>query len=134
MYYEKLALEVGATVAGFEVMKPPTLMGASGVMHRFSFAAAEGDTVYGFDIYDDVGEIDIIKSYIKKMDTGARVFVVCLRGRPGPQAVELARNYDLEILGPKEVGDFFEERIVRQIQGPGRKGFPVRTEGSGILS
>jgi hypothetical protein len=121
MYYEKLALEVGATVAGLEVMNPPTLSGASGVQHRFSFAAAEEETVYGFDMYNEVGEIEIIKSYIKKMDTGARVFVVCLSGHPGPQAAELARNYDMVILGPKEVGDFFEERIARQIQGPAKR-------------
>ena len=133
MYYEKLALEVGATVAGFEVMNPPTMEGASGVQHRFSFAAAEGETVYGFDIYNDVGEIEIIKSYIKKMDTGARVFVVCLSGRPGPQASELAHIYDLEVLGPKEVGDFFEERIVKQIQGPAKRRTAAQGSPSEIL-
>jgi hypothetical protein len=135
MYYEKLALEVGATVAGFEVMNPPTLMGSSGVLHRFTFAAAEGDTVYGFDIYNEVGEIEIIKSYIKKMDTGARVFVICLSGRPRAQAADLAHNYDMTILGPKEVGDFFEEKIARQIEAPVEGGYPSRLRGSpsGIL-
>jgi hypothetical protein len=135
MYYEKLALEVGATVAGFKVINPPAVEGSSGVEHRFSFAAIEGSTVYCFDIYNDVGEIEIIKSYIKKMDTGARVFVVCLSGRPGPQAEGLARNYDMEILGPKEVGDFFEERIARQVQSTGKRRYTSDFQGtrSGIL-
>ena len=37
MYYEKLALEVGATVAGLNVVKPAVIRGESGVDQRFAF-------------------------------------------------------------------------------------------------
>jgi hypothetical protein len=115
LYYEKLALEVGATVAGYEVMKPPVIMGASGVEQRFTFVAVEGSDRYAFDIYNDVGEVEILKTYVKKMDTGAETFVVCLSGRPKEQAKELSENYGIQILGPKEVGDFFTRRIAQLI-------------------
>ena len=116
MYYEKLALEVGATVAGYQVTKPPRIQGASGVEHRFDFLASEGDKRYAFDIYNDVGEIEMLRTYIKKMDTGAETLVVCLSGRPKESAKELAENYGIPILGPKEVGDFFTRRISQLIE------------------
>ncbi len=116
MYYEKLALEVGATVAGFNVVKPPLLEGESGVEHKFTFVATDGDVAYAFDVYPEVGQVEIIRAYIKKMDTGARTHVVCLSGRPTPEASGLAKIYDVEILGPKEVGDFFSSRIVQKMR------------------
>jgi hypothetical protein len=115
LYYEKLALEVGATVAGYEVMKPAVIMGASGIEQRFTFVAVEGPNKYAFDIYNDVGEVEVLKTYVKKMDTGAETFVVCLSGRPKEQAKELSENYGIQILGPKEVGDFFTRRIAQLI-------------------
>ncbi len=115
MYYEKLALEVGATVAGLEVVKPPEVRGASGIDQRFTFLASESDEFYAFDVCNEVGEREIIQCYLKKMDTGARTFVVCLSGRPKGKAQEMAKYYGIEILGPKEVGDFFSKRIERHI-------------------
>ena len=113
MYYEKLALEVGATVAGYEVAKPPTILGASGIEQRFTFVATEGDKKYAFDIYNDVGEVEILRTYVKKMDTGAETYIVCLSGRPKERAKELSVNYGIQILGPREVGDFFTRRITQ---------------------
>lgn len=124
MYYEKLALEVGATVAGYEVAKPPTILGTSGVEQRFTFVATEGDTKYAFDIYNDVGEVEILRTYVKKMDTGAEAFIVCLSGRPKERAKELSENYGIQILGPREVGDFFTRRIT-QIIGSRRQSAKV---------
>ncbi len=116
MYYEKLALEVGATVAGFNVVKPPLLEGESGVEHKFTFVATDGDVAYAFDVYPEVGQVEILRAYVKKMDTGARTYVVCLSGRPTPEASGLARIYDVGILGPKEVGDFFSSKIVQKMR------------------
>ena len=118
MYYEKLALEVGATVAGLDVVKPAVISGESGADQRFAFVAADGDETYAFDIYTDVSEIEILRSYIKKMDTGANTFVVCLSGRPGAKAKELARNYGIDVLTPMDVGDFFSNRIAQFIKSP----------------
>jgi len=118
MYYEKLALEVGATVAGLDVVKPAVISGESGADQRFTFVAADGDEMYAFDIYTDVRETDILRTYVKKMDTGANTFVVCLSGRPDAKAKELARNYGIDVLSPMDVGDFFSNRIAQFIRSP----------------
>ncbi len=115
MYYEKLALEVGATVAGFTVLKPPVIKGASGNDQKFTFVAVDRNQTYAFDVCAEAGRKEILRSYIKKMDTGAKTFVVCLSGKPKLDATELAGYYGIEVLGPKEVGDFFSERIARQV-------------------
>ena len=115
MYYEKLALEVGATVAGFSVIKPAVIRGESGTDQRFTFVAADGSQMYAFDVCTEVGQVEILRMYVKKMDTGAKTFVICLSGRPKPEAQELANCYGIEVLGPKEVGDFFSKRISQKI-------------------
>ncbi len=115
MYYEKLALEVGATVAGYEVVKPPVVKGTSGVDHRFTFIAKEGSKVVSFDVYQEVGEVEILRTYLKKMDTGAEAYVVCLSGTPKGKAKELSDCYGIQILGPREVGEFFTTRIAELI-------------------
>jgi len=116
MYYEKLALEVGATVAGLDVVKPAVLRGESGLDQRFTFVAADGPCMYAFDVYTEVREAEILRTYVKKMDTGAKAFVVCLSGRPDAKAKELARNYGIDVLSPMEVGDFFSTRITQFIR------------------
>jgi len=118
MYYEKLALEVGATVAGLEVVKPSMIVGESGIEHRFTFVAADGTRKYAFDVYNDLRETDILRTYVKKMDTMAETYVVCLSGRPDDKAKELARNYGIDVLTPMEVGDFFSSRITQFIKSP----------------
>jgi hypothetical protein len=118
MYYERLALEVGATVAGFTVIKPAVVRGASGVDQSFTFVAADGDRTYAFDVCPQVGEVEILRMYVKKMDTGARTFVVCLSGRPNSEAKGLANNYGIDILSPSEVGDFFSSLIAQKIRSP----------------
>ena len=118
MYYEKLALEVGATVAGFDVIKPAIIRGTSGTEHRFTFVAADGPDAYGFDVCSQAGQAEILRSYVKKMDTGAKTFVVCLSGRPDATAKELAKIYGIDVLSPSEVGDFFCNRIAQNIRIP----------------
>jgi hypothetical protein len=118
MYYEKLALEVGATVAGFDAIKPAVIKGASGVDHRFTFVAADGPEMYAFDVCTEVGQIEIMQMYVKKMDTGAKTFIVCLSGRPKAEAKDLARIYGIDVLSPSEVGDFFGDRIAQRIRVP----------------
>ena len=125
MYYEKLALEVGASVAGFTVLKPPVIRGESGIEHSFTFVATDGPSMYTFDIYSTVGQTEILRTYLKKMDTGARSFVVCLSGRPTREGLDLADSYGIELLGPSEVGDFFSGMISRQIEAPRAATAPV---------
>ena len=66
MYYEKLALEVNAATAGMTVVKPPVQKGTSGVEHRYTMMATYGATMYGVDIYPEVGEIEIIGTFAKR--------------------------------------------------------------------
>ena len=116
MYYEKLALEVNAAASGLDVVKPALLKGKSGIDQKFTFVAADGDTFYAFDIYPEVDEKEVLRTYLKKTDTGAETFIVCLQGKPTPEAGLLARQYGVEVLGPGSVGDFFNKKITQQLR------------------
>jgi hypothetical protein len=118
MYYEKLALEVNATIAGLEVVKPAALKGKSGVTHRFAFLASDGKKNYAFEICSEVGEIEVLRAFVKRIDTDAEVFIVCLSGRAREQGKELASIYKMDILTPKEVGEFFSRRITQLMHVP----------------
>jgi len=116
MYYEKLALEVNAGASGLTVIKPAVLTGKSGYDQKFTFVATDGASNYAFDIYTEVSEREVMRSYLKKLDTGAETYVVCLQGRLTPEAAALAREYGLGVLGPGSVGDFFNKRITQQLR------------------
>ena len=120
MYYEKLALEVNSKIAGLEAVNPPVLKGSSGVEHRFLFLAKDDGKYYGFDICQQAGEVEVLRAYIKKIDTGAETFVISLSGRPNPEVARLASEYEVPILNPGEIGNFFSNRISQQIRA--RKG------------
>jgi hypothetical protein len=120
VFYEELALEVNATIAGLEVIKPPIIRGRSGIEHRFAFLAADGQKRYGFDVCPQVGEVEILRAFVKKMDTDADAFVVCLSGRPAPEGKALSAKYGVKVLSPGDVGDFFSKRISDQIRVPSR--------------
>jgi hypothetical protein len=116
MYYEKLALEVGATVAGLKVIKPALITGESGVVQKFTFVAGDGSEMYAFDLYPKISEVELLRTYVKKMDTGAKTYVVSLSGRAETEMARMAENFGIEILGPSEVGDFFSNRIAEQLK------------------
>jgi hypothetical protein len=116
MYYEKLALEVNAAASGLDVVKPAQLKGKSGIDQKFTFVAADGTTMYAFDIYPQVDEKEVLRTYLKKLDTGAETFIICLQGKPTPEAGALARQYGVEVLGPGSVGDFFNKKIIQQLR------------------
>jgi hypothetical protein len=120
MYYEKLALEVNAAASGLDVIKPAVLKGRSGLDQKFTFVAADGPAMYAFDIYPEVGENEVMRAYVKKIDTGADTFVVCLQGKPTPEAADMARSYGIEVLGPGSVGDFFNRKITQQLRAIAR--------------
>jgi len=116
MYFEKLALEVNAAASGLDVVKPAVIRGRSGIDQRFTFLAAEGTTMYAFDLYPQVSEKEVLKTYLKRLDTGAETYIVCLQGRPTLEAAFLARKFGIEVLGPGSVGDFFGEKITEQLR------------------
>ena len=108
MYFERLALEITATAAGWEVIKPAWRIGTSGVEHRFTFLASDSGHVYGFDLYPEIGEIEVLRTFIKEMDTGASGVLVCLSGKPSGRAQDVAAELGVRILSPAEIGGFFK--------------------------
>ncbi len=106
--FEGLALEVAAKNAGLMIVKPAVLHGKSGVDHKFDGLVSDGPRFYAFDFYESVDEIDVLRTYIKKYDSGASTNMVCTSGKITPNAASLAREYGVEILGPEGLGPFFQ--------------------------
>jgi hypothetical protein len=126
MYFEKLALEVNATSAGWEVIEPARCVGTSGVGHKFTFLASDSGQKYGFDLYTEVGEVEVLRTFIKEMDTGVSAVLVCMSGRPSMKAGELAAELGVMILNPGGIGEFFKSKkkmmVARQEEdSPGQR-------------
>ena len=128
MHFETLALEIHSSMAGWEVIKPPRCTGISGVEHRFSFLASKRGELHGFDLCQDVGEVEVLKAFVKEMDTKANVFLVCLKGRPTEKGSALANEYGIKVLSPADIGSFFDTQIAEAramvLPGP-REGAPA---------
>ena len=107
MEFEKLTLEVGAAKAGLTPVTPRTVQGESGVVHSFNLLFSDGRRLFAFDIYDSVTDIEAVKSYAKKLDTGCAVTIVCPADRVTAEAGQLALGYGLRILTPEVAGAFF---------------------------
>lgn len=107
MEFEKLAVEVSAARAGLTEVRPPVLTGQSGIRHRFNLLFSDGRSSYAFDFYEEVTEIQVVRSYAKKFDTGSSVGIVCLSGSVAEGAAALAGSYGMGILGPAEIELFF---------------------------
>ena len=112
MYYEKLALQVAAGKAGWQSIEPASNRGASGVVHRYTFMASDGSLTFGFDSYDSVNEFDVLRTYIKQLDTGISTAVVCLRGSITEKAQRLADEYNMKILGSIDIENFFVNGVI----------------------
>jgi hypothetical protein len=107
MELEKLALEVSAARAGLLPVESRTIRGDSGVDHRVNLLFSDGARLYGFDFYERVTDIDVIRSYTKMFDSRASVNIVCLSGEVSEQAASLAAGYGMKILSPKAAETFF---------------------------
>ena len=107
MEYEKLALEVGAIRAGLSLVRPQVLQGDSGVEHRFDLVFSDGQKNYAFDFYEKVTDVEVVRSYSKKFDTGASVNIVCTGGAVTESARQLAVDYEMRILSSEAAETFF---------------------------
>jgi len=117
MYFEILSLEAYATKAGLEVIKPARVKGRSGVELKFSFLAADKERLYAFELCPEVGQLEVLRTFIKRMDTGVTVTLVCLRGRPSEEGMKLAREYNIRVLSPADIGSFFKRETIGVIAG-----------------
>ena len=112
MYSELLRLNVAAERAGMEIVRPPRLEGRSGTNHFFNFLARGGGTVIAVDIYEGVGPIEVMRSFIKAFDAGCTVHAVCTRGEPSGEAERFAREYHMRILKPDGLEGVFAGILV----------------------
>ena len=110
MYFEGLAIEIYATKAGWEAVKPPRIRGASGVEHRYSFLANNEGRSCGFELSSEVGEVEVLKAYAKQLDTGVKTYLVCLKGKPTQAGADLAKEYGMVVLGPGDIAPFFDNK------------------------
>lgn len=110
MYFEKLALEVNATSAGWVVINPATVVGTSGIEHKFTFLASDSKKPYGFDLYPEIGEVEVLRTFIKEMDAKVSAVLVCMRGKPSERAQQVAAELGVRILSPAQIGDFFKSK------------------------
>ena len=118
MYSEKLVLEVIAAKHHWEVVSPPALTGRSGVTHRFDFVANNGQEKLVFDIFEGLSENDVIKTFIKKYDTGTSAYIICLGDMMERGAVELAREYGMKILRSGSVESDFTTKEIQPVSYP----------------
>jgi len=107
MELEKLALEVSAAKAGLKPVSPNVLRGDSGIEHRVSLLFTNGTTKFGFDFYETVTEIEVVRSFAKRFDTKTTINLVCLSGEATPGARKLANDYGMKVLSPKAAENFF---------------------------
>ena len=121
MHVEKLSLEVEARRVGLNVIKPPNIRGRSGVEHTFSFLASVGGTSIAIDIYEEVTQAEVIKTYIKKLDTGASADVLCTTSIRNEAAEKLAREYGMRILTMGKIVQFFDSMVLRKHSGNARQ-------------
>ncbi len=112
MYIEKLTLQVEAKRVGWNVVEPPAVRGDSGVVHSFSFLASKGAMTYAFDIYEAVTEMEILRTYIKKLDGKVFASVICTSGKWTESAEKLAKEYSVRILRNDEVEPFFDSLLL----------------------
>jgi len=117
MRVERLALEVEAKRLGWLVLDPPVLVGRSGVEHTFSFLASTGSLKRGIDIFVDTDEIDVLKAYVKKYDTGATVDILCTTGKASEAAKVLAKEYGMKIITVEGIKDFFSSSVLAHPNG-----------------
>jgi hypothetical protein len=107
MELEKLALEVSAAAAGLKPVSPRTLRGDSGIEHKVNLLFTDGSKLYGFDFYETVTEIEVLRSYAKKFDCKVSINMVCLSGEVTEGARRLASEYNMKVLSPKAAENFF---------------------------
>ncbi len=108
--FDAIAAKMGWQKAG----PSPTLAGKSGVMHSFDYLATDGQNLFAFDVYDQLGEVEVLKTGIKKIDTGVSTSIVCLSGNITEQARKLIADYKLKVFLGDELDDL--EKIEKEFK------------------
>ena len=113
MELEKVALEVAASKAGLNVLKGAVLQGRSGIDHKFAFVASDGVRSFAFDFYNGARDVDVLRTFVKKYDTGIEANIISAGSRPTQAAASLAGEYGMKILGTDSLASFFRPQLVQ---------------------
>lgn len=89
----------------YDVITPPALKGKSGIVHSFSLLLASKGKLAGVDIHEIVGEVEVLKTYVKKLDTGVSAFLVSTNGNPALETRALSEAYDVRIFTRSELDE-----------------------------
>jgi hypothetical protein len=102
-------IRLGAEAArsGLETLNPPVMNGCSGVNHTFSLLVKSGPRYYGFDEYEHVSQFEVMRTHIKRFDTGVIAQIIDLSGVRSTEVGALAKSYGLSILSPDEFDGIF---------------------------
>lgn len=104
-----------AAKAHWQIVSPPTLTGRSGVTHRFDFVATAGQERLVFDIFERLSETDVIKTYVKKLDTGASAYIIYNAKSMTEGTGRLVSEYDLKVLHSDNIeSTFMTKRMEHQ--------------------
>ena len=121
---QMLDLEISSVLGKYkslgEHIAPALVAGKSGVQHSFSFALGG---LHNQDIVGDViiGKVDedetkVLSLFIKVYDVGAKRALLCVCPRLTPEALKLARLYNIltiETPDPKEIPRMLEDVLKR---------------------
>ncbi len=72
--------------------------------------AMNGQERLAFDICERLSETDVIKTFIKKLDTGVSAYIICLSEKMAEGAGKLATEYGLKILHSNSLESAFRTR------------------------
>lgn len=114
MSLEKVTLEVQAKRFGLQVVKPPVVISPSGTRYEFSFMASSGSILYAVDIYEDLTDNEVLKTYLKAFDAKATAFVLWTGKAKTAAADRLAKEYSMRILRVEELPGFFESIVLKR--------------------
>jgi hypothetical protein len=106
-------LESSSRRHGYEVVKPPTLQGRSGVLHSFSLLISNGGRLFAVDIYEDLDVSHILTSFIKIYDTGVSCCLLSVGKQPAKEALSLADTYRMRIFKTTDL----EELVTNMSEG-----------------
>jgi hypothetical protein len=121
---QMLDLEISSVLGKYkslgEARAPALVAGKSGVQHSFSFALGGrnsqdivGDVIVG---QEDEDETKVLSLFIKVYDVGAKRALLCVSPRLTPEALKLARLYNIltiETPDPKQIPRMLEDVLKR---------------------
>src|SRR2546428_7798270 len=121
---QMLDVEISSVLGKYKSLGEPRatalVAGKSGVQHSFSFAlgGANGQDIVGDVIVgpNDEDETKVLSLFIKVYDVGAKRALLCVSPRLTPEALKLARLYNIltiETPDPKQIPRMLEDVLKR---------------------